>query len=463
MWRSHPPDRREGRLLFLLLALTLVRGLIYSAVIPPWQSPDEPFHLLSAQSAILQGAPDAADQWEQLKAETAASLCAFRFWELAGLVVRKPENCCPEGSDACPSHGFGEPTQVRPRTFSHTLLSLPLRLTADQPILWQLYQARLLSVLVNLAVVAIAFAVGALLFPNDAFGRLLLPTVIVFLPQHTAIMAAVNDGNPAELWSCLAIYFWVRGIVKGFNWRKLLLVTLFTALAALSKPTTYFLVPLLLALLIGYGWRRLHGRWRLAPIGATVMLLAGLALGSERFRHPLALLVSLLTSDGDSLNRWRPHQLPAALFETFRSLWAFLGWNALPVDDAWIVGWLVLGVLALAGLIRLGWRYRHSRLDGDPLLIWGRVALLFGGCILISLAIMLIIFAYSAGQYGLYQGRYLFPAIIPIVGLLVIGWREWLPAAWRRAGLIAMTSLFFVFDTAVLLAYALPFFYPVWR
>jgi len=458
---SHPG--RRDRLLFLLLALTLVRGLIYIAVIPPWQSPDEPFHFLSAQSALLQGAPDASGKWERLKAETAASLCEFRFWELAGLVVRKPEGCCPEGTGACPTYGFGEPTQIRPRTFTHALLSLPLRLVIDQPVIWQLYWARLLSVLVNLAVVAIAFAVGRLLFPDDVFGRLLLPTIIVFLPQHTAVMAAVNDGNPAELWSCLAIYFWVRGIVKGFKWHGLLLVAVFTALAAASKPTTYFLVPPLLALLIGYGWQRLQGWWRLAPLGGAACLIAGLALASERFRHPLALLGSLLDADGEGFTQWSLAHLPTALVETLRSFWAFLGWNALPVSDAWITLMLMLSALCVAGLLRLGWRCWRGQAGRGPGLALCHTALFFCACIAISLAIMLIVFAYSAGQYGLYQGRYLFPAIIPIVGLLVIGWRACLPTGWRREGLIAVAALFLVFDTAVLLAYALPFFYPLWR
>lgn len=459
MGRAWHPGR-QGWLLFLLLALTLVRGLIYVAVIPPWQSPDEPFHLLSARSALLQGAPNAADQWEQLKAETAASLCEFRFWEQ---VVHVPAERCPQAIESHPPRGLAALAPIVPRAPTYYMLALPLRLVSGYPITLQLYWARLFSVLVNLAVVATAFGVGRLLFPDDAFGRPLLPMIIVFLPQHTAIMAAVNDGNPAELWSCLAIYFWVRGIVKGFSWRGLFLVTLFTALAAVSKPTTYFLVPPLLVLLIGYGWRRLQGWWRLAPLGAVGCLIAGLALASERFRHPLALFISLLNAEGEGLAEGSLEHLPTALFETFRGFWAVLGWTSLPVSDAWAISLLILAILSVSGLLRLGWCFWRNRPRNAAILAVGLTSLLFSACVIFSLAIMLIVFASSPDQYGLYESRYLFPAIIPIVGLLVIGWRQWLPAGWRREGLVAVTALFFVFDTAVWVAYALPFFYPIWR
>jgi hypothetical protein len=35
---------RKRKTLALLLALSLIRGVLYSAVTPPWQAPDEPGH-----------------------------------------------------------------------------------------------------------------------------------------------------------------------------------------------------------------------------------------------------------------------------------------------------------------------------------------------------------------------------------------------------------------------------------
>ncbi len=50
---KHPPPvpleagelpRPRRRLLGLLLAMALLGGVLYAAVVPPWQSPDEPGH-----------------------------------------------------------------------------------------------------------------------------------------------------------------------------------------------------------------------------------------------------------------------------------------------------------------------------------------------------------------------------------------------------------------------------------
>jgi len=451
--------RRAGPVV-MLLALTLVHGLIYLSVIPPWQAPDEPFHFLSAESAILLGTPDAAARWQQLKSEAADSLVQFRFWEL---VIHVQAFSTPEEIQRNLPRGFESAGPLVPRAFTYTMLALPLRLVTGQPVALQLYWARLFSVLVNLGVVWIAYEVGRLLFAGDPFGSWLLPLAIVFLPQHTFILAAVSDGNPAELWAAAAMYFCVRGIVRGARWQELAAFCIFSALAVASKPTTFFLVPIFLIFLGGYGWRKLPGWWRMLVPGAAAALVAGLAALSERFRTSLSLIQSVLTPAGAGMNGWDTGRVVSATFETFRGFWAWLGWTSLPVSDPALFALLALTLAALGGLIKLAWRGWRSRRRAWPVGALGQVMLVFFACIGMSLASMGAVFVYSGYQYGLYESRYLFAAIIPIMGALVTGWREWVPAGWRREGLAVMASAFFLFDAVILLDYAIPFFYPVWR
>jgi hypothetical protein len=42
-----------------------------------------------------------------------------------------------------------------------------------------------------------------------------------------------------------------------------------------------------------------------------------------------------------------------------------------------------------------------------------------------------------------------------------VGWRQLIPVRWRSFGLLAMTSLLFLFDALVMLDYAIPLFYPL--
>lgn len=57
------------------------------------------------------------------------------------------------------------------------------------------------------------------------------------------------------------------------------------------------------------------------------------------------------------------------------------------------------------------------------------------------------------------QGRSLYPVIVPIAIFLMLGWRQLLPLAWRKTGLLGLTLVFFLFDSLVLFSYIIPFFY----
>ncbi|MCB0181773.1 MAG: hypothetical protein KDI62_26330, partial [Anaerolineae bacterium] len=57
------------------------------------------------------------------------------------------------------------------------------------------------------------------------------------------------------------------------------------------------------------------------------------------------------------------------------------------------------------------------------------------------------------------QGRSIYPVIVPISLFLVLGWYQFVPAGWRKEGLITMAAALLLFDTLVLFSYAVPFFY----
>ena len=69
-------------LLYLILALALIRGLIYASLVPPWQAPDEPAQFERAKAAL-----SAAD-WVSTSnngpawyGELARSLFTFQMWD----------------------------------------------------------------------------------------------------------------------------------------------------------------------------------------------------------------------------------------------------------------------------------------------------------------------------------------------------------------------------------------------
>ena len=138
-WRKHS----ELNTLVLLLGLSLIRGLLYAAIIIPWQAPDESYHFLSAQLPGLANDPAPRATWERIKSETASSLVEFRYWDWN---ISQP---AMRGSEENYRHlpgGFHFTDQSKPRSYVYYVLSFWLRPITNQEIVFQLYWARLFSV-----------------------------------------------------------------------------------------------------------------------------------------------------------------------------------------------------------------------------------------------------------------------------------------------------------------------------
>lgn len=80
----------ERRLLVCLIAPALVRGLLYMAVIPPWQSQDEEFHFTQARLLLPPAPGQKAEDWQR---ELLDSLKSFRFYELGPSVEAMACGC----------------------------------------------------------------------------------------------------------------------------------------------------------------------------------------------------------------------------------------------------------------------------------------------------------------------------------------------------------------------------------
>jgi hypothetical protein len=452
--------RRERTLLALVLALTLVHGLLYVALIPPWQAPDEPYHFLSAHSINLQELPDAPAHWQDLQRETIASLVQFRFWDFVVFVPAAHTEV--EVYQNLPN-GLTSPTPPDVRAFTYRFLALALRLVQEQDVTVQLFWARLCSVLVNVVLVGVAFVAGRVLFAGDVFGTWLLPLTVALMPTQTFMTATVNDGNPAELLVSMAVLWLVLAVVRGMRWEYLIAAGLFTLAGAAAKPTALFCVPVFGLVLLVHSWRKLPGWWRWLPPFAGLLVAFGVFSVSTRVQIVLRDVVRAMSGEnatelGAGLTTLPFQRTPLEIISRF---WADLGWHSLPVSDTWAWVFLAATALALVGCTRLAWRnVRRGACAGTDRALW-HSAVLLGLCVVTDLVILT--FASATKGVSYYSARYAMGAIIPIIGLLVIGWRELIPAGWRREGLVAMATFLFLFDLVVLTDYVLPFFYPLWR
>jgi hypothetical protein len=435
----------DRRLLICLIALTLVRGLLYAAVIPPWQSPDEEFHFAQARLLLPLASGQTAQGWQQ---ELLDSLKRYRFYELG------PSKIIPSDIPA----RFSKLERNTPPYWLYALVDLPW---IDHGVILQLYVMRLVSVLILIGTTVIVYLTARELFPNDAFIPIVASALLLFIPEHTHINTALNDGNLAEFAASLALYFLVRATARGYSAPHVILILASTGLALWAKQTAYFLAIVVVVAFASVLLRSYGRNWR---VWAGVLLggtLAGWIIWQlESIRNILFSLQEIgqvLLNDPGTLDKfwmfWRGG---------YGSLWANPGWQIGVDYHWWDMPALVLNGAALIGLLWFG--IRSGRVGTLISRRWLALGWLGLSLFLVVLQLMLINAFLLTLPYGIQgiHGRYVYVAALPFAILFAVGWRQLIPEAWHRVASLAFVALFFLFDSMILLTYFVPFFYPLW-
>lgn len=406
---------RHHLLLLPLLLTYLVVGTLYAVYTPAWQAPDEPAHYNYVRQLATGTLPviEAGDYDQAYQDE----------------VIRS--GFAPQYSVASFEYEDWQPPLY------YLLLTPVFRLSNGS-----LAALRLASVLLGAGVVILAYAIGRRLWPSAAWLALTVTAFVAFLPQHVAILASVNNDSLAELLIAAILFlligrrpFKANGSASGGeDNRTAVALGLLLGLGFLTKGTVYLMAPLLAFVLLwrlaaGDEWRHLIGAGlRLfGPAfllgflwwGRNIIVYPGLDLLGKA-AHDRVVTGQPRTADwiadyGAGETAWR------LLRTTFQSFWGQFGWMGVPMPP-WVYQLLLLFTgLTLLGLVTAVWqRPRPARQRGP-------------------IALLLATFGLSLGLYLAYnvtfvqhQGRYLFPALIPIAIAVAAAWNALLRPFWSR-------------------------------
>lgn len=445
---------RTSYLFLLFLALSLVRGILYASVIPPWQAPDEIAHfeyisLLYQKRHLLQ--PD--DASPLLQQEIISSLYEHRFW--SHIPYPEPETM-PLSLAEIPF--VGGSSVLGRFSLAYPLGALFFGSVFYQDIITQLYAMRLLSVGLGMLVVATAFLTVRELFPNDKFLLLTVPAWISFSPQHTYITSSVSDGNLAELLISILTYIMVVALRRGLSLPRMVIALLLVTLGLWTKATAAFALPWLAigGLFFLRGRKGETGKKRPIPWVALALTLAVLCLTIWSARNLQSLqgwwvaaqAWSVAQPDSSaSIQALRLHAITV-----FKSFWAYFGWMIAPLDPHW---YALLGLLSLAALGGVVAFLVKATRRARPVSFWQRRAVLL--LLVGSLLSIIMVLATFGAHYS--QGRYLYPAIVAFSTLFMLGIRQLIPSGYEKHLLPLIVCSFFLFDTLCLMDYLLPFFY----
>ena len=466
---------KRSQILGLLLSLMLVRGLIYSAVTPPWQAPDEHEHFEYVSLVSVKSRPVTfEDRSPAVERRIIQSLDRYDFWrfgrisEGAAEILRRGE--LPQSLADLPKLCCGSHLHQPPVYYMLVAAVISVMPAADAAL--QLYLVRLMSLLFSLIVVWLTYEATLLLFPDDVFLQIGVPAFVVFLPMFTFMAGVVNNDHIAVLASSIVIYALAVSLRYGVSASRALLVVVGVVGGYYGKRTFLFTAPLVpLAVVLWYAprWRELPRRAKLALLAGGVLLAAGVPAVVRRdeftqwasglylrlsLGNPLDAdgMLAVLRANGALYARW--------LFESF---WGRFGWLNVPLAPFW---YALLALVSVSVALGLGiFVYRISK-GRSHLAGWQKHILAMYAAAILSIALIVAVSTLATAarmvQYDalfLPQGRYLFPAIIPIATLFVLGLRQLVPEKHRMTGLLAYLAGLVVFDVVCLIRYVVPFFY----
>jgi hypothetical protein len=425
--------------LFLIIAIYLVIGTLYALLTPPWQIPDEPAHYNyvrfiaeNLHYPVLQMGHYPHEYLEEIKAK------------------RFP----PEMSIDSIRYEFHQP----PLYYS---LAVPFYwLTQFWPPAQQVIALRFLSLLLGGGVVYLACLISREVFPTSQVLALGTAAFVAGVPMHLAMLAAVNNDGLAELILAGILWMLVRYVKEGEKgeegtegkvpWRLVGLGVL-VGLGMLTKTTTLISIPLVLvAVVLTIGHRLSAIRCRLSAIRYQLLaiFLPALLLTLPWFvrnayvyggldilgwtRHDAIVIGQPRTADG--LAQYGAASLAKDfLLTTFRSFWAQFGWMGVLVDER-----IYLLLAFLCAIVGLGFLIYLAKVirQRDSLSKYQKVAL---GLLALSAFLTLLSYLWYNCKFVQHQGRYLFPALIPLGLFFALGLREVL--AKERAKIIAALCL----------------------
>jgi 4-amino-4-deoxy-L-arabinose transferase-like glycosyltransferase len=390
--------RRLG--LALLVFVYLGVGVLFAVKTPDWQVPDEPAHYNYIRQ-LAQGDHFPVLEQGDYDQDYLSRLTSERF----------------------PSELSVEPLEYEDHQPPlYYVLATPIFRIFDGA----LVPLRLFSVLIGAGVVILAYSTVATIFPQRpllAFGT---AAFVAFLPQHTAMMAGVNNDSLAEVFIGLTLWMGVRWIRdrlgKAKNERWLVGWGIVLGLGLVTKTTV---VPVAATVAVGMvfvWWRSDDRSWfrvihdLVLVFGPALLIVApwwlrNISLYEGLDIYGLANHDAVVVGQPRTAN-WIKDQgwgvwLERGVTFTFQSFWGQFGWMGV-LMPTWLYRGLALGVGALV----VGFVYWLR----TALVSTRRNAIRRAQLFFLTMTVFFVVLAYLYYNrtFVQHQGRYLFPALIPL-------------------------------------------------
>jgi 4-amino-4-deoxy-L-arabinose transferase-like glycosyltransferase len=426
------PRLIERALLTVIVLTYVVIGTLFALRVPLWQAPDEPAHYNYIRQVAANGCCPTIEQGD---------------WDSAYLDAIKSARFSTESvGERLPTIQYED---HQPPLYY--LLATPIYvISGGNP-----YTLRLFSVALGAGLLIAAWgAVRLIASPPLALAAV---GFMAFLPQHVAMMAAINNDSLAELIVALTLFGCAAYLGNGNGdglilrtARRPLTLGLLLGLAFLTKLTIYPLIAVIGVTLLLRHRRDVPALLRTGVLVAVPALL----LGSLLWLRNLGVYggVDVLAQAAhDRVVTGQPQTtawvarrgvdgwLSDALQTTFRSFWGQFGWMGVPMTDGIYALLLGFTLFVISGAALWFWRVRLGLLPSQ----W-QALLVFALTSVLALSALI----YWNLKFVQFQGRYLYPGLIGIAVFAAAGVMSWISliaanrSGWRRLYWLAPLAMF---------------------
>jgi len=425
-------------LLVAIVAVYAAIGILYAVLTPTWQVPDEPAHYNYVR-ALAEG---------------------------RGFPVLEPGDYDQVYLERLKSDGFPPELPVESLEYEdhqpplYYLLAAPVYRLSGGAVL----PLRLLSVLFGASLLLVAFGTVRAIFPARPELALMAAACIAFIPQHVAMTAGVNNDALGEL--VVGGTLWALVAYIGGGRDRPWPIGLLLAAVLLTKTTAYGVVAVaVFAVLVRRrqerqtcGWAMGQLAWLLVPallLSAPWFIRNGLTYGWHDplgwVRHGEIVAGQPRSSEWLALYGWGG-LLSQMARTTFQSFWGQFGWMGVVLPARIYKALALLSALLVAGF--LWWLFDRRRPRLAP---FQRASLIL--LLVLAFLILLEFLGYNL-TFVQHQGRYLFPALIPIGMAAALGLDRLAGVLPQRMYPWATTALFVglaTLDVYCLFKFIIPF------
>jgi len=410
-----------------ILAAHLALGILYSVAVPMWEASDETGHFayvkyLASERRFPPPAQDLTPWFDE-------SHQPPLYYILAALATSWIDT------------GDGLEPEINPHAFTGKGMggvniavhsdreAFPYRGTA-----LAMHVARLVSVLISTAVVAVTYLIGRLLCPHDEAIALGAMALNAFWPQFLFLGSVVTNDIMVVLVSSLVIFFLLRIAYGRRSIVDLLGIGVSLLAAVASKMSAWGLIPLAATVLILIAIRRAppRARWWLLPLvclclGSAWLWLRSTTLPLDRleamgYGDVMQSALSFIQHPAREAARLPSDVVAPALKYCLRTIWASFGWDNIGVEE-WV--YQVFMLLCFAGAIGLIPLTAQRSPTGK------RFGVIIVMCGVLSLFLPAMYTVMVRGRPFLY-GR-IVSAAIPLLSLLLfLGLSQLVPRRYRK-------------------------------